>query len=70
MIGVLFPAMKVMLIGFCLLSYLICGYVAFVLEESELKRLSLPIKLFVWLFSPLLVLDIIWERCFGWSPLS
>lgn len=64
------------LIIFAIFSYTICGYLAFAWDATTdpdirtIRAQFLPIRIIIWLIAPLVVLELVVEYIFGWSPLS
>lgn len=58
------------LILFCGLSYLATGYATFFSHDTELKQSNLFLRFIFFIFSPLIMLDVIIEKIFGRSFLS
>jgi len=55
---------------FLLFSYLSVGYIAFFHDSDEVKKVMWSMRFFMWLLSPLVVLDVVIEKIFGRSLLS
>ena len=55
---------------FVIFSYASVAYVSFVYQDEEYRSYSLAMKVFIWLLSPLVLLDIVLEKIFGWSFMS
>lgn len=62
--------MFVLMVIFCTISYIVCGYVTFFHNDPVVRKGTLNLKLLFWLISPVIVLDILLEKIFGWSFMS
>jgi hypothetical protein len=67
--SVLVHLLLTVLILYCLVSYLVCGYVSFFPKNPELKAANFFAKLVFWVLSPLVLLDVLVEKVFGRSLL-
>lgn len=60
-------------IFYCLGSYLLCGWSLFFSKHSRLQearqRVNAVIVVFFWIFSPIIMLDVVCERLTGRSVL-
>jgi hypothetical protein len=70
MISILIHLLLTILVVFLIFSYSTIAFVTFFHSDEETKNISMPLKVFLWLLSPLVVLDIICEKLFGWSVMS
>lgn len=68
--SLLFHMVQLIVLVFCVFSYLVCGYVALLHDDPALKKVRPPFRFVIWLLSPVLVFDIILEKLFGWSFMS
>lgn len=67
MMSAFFSLVEMLLVVFCIFSYVVCGYVAFFRQDEVIQKTRPGIRFFFWLLSPLVVLDLFIERFFGWS---
>jgi hypothetical protein len=70
MIAILIHLVLTLILVFAIFSYATVGYVTFFYSDPETKKISMGLKIFLWLFSPLVVLDVLCEKFFGWSVMS
>ena len=68
--SLLFSMIQLVLLVFCLFSYLLCGYVALLHNDPAIQKVRPSIRFVIWLVSPILVFDILLEKIFGWSFMS
>ena len=54
---------------YCVVAYLVCGYILFFPKDQAVKGISFIVMIFFWVLSPLVILDVVSEKIFGRSLL-
>ena len=53
------------IILYCVISYLTCGYICFFPKGNELKESNFGIRLLFWFLAPFVILDFLCNKVFG-----
>ena len=65
MISIIVHLLQALVLAFAIFSYGIVAFVIFMHVDTEIDETGLPLKIFLWLLSPLIILDIMSEKLFG-----